>query len=137
MKVEMIIPNMDNDGSDNAAVIERTVREMCAMFGGVTTYEANGFWVSDTGRGMDEEAQQNAFERFSARPSRSGHRGAGLGLSIVKSFVELHDGKVELQSEIDTGTTVTIQLPRVGPMKNGSVDGAEPQFAESARLSAG
>lgn len=94
-------------------------------------------WVSDTGRGMDEEAQQNAFERFSARPSRSGHRGAGLGLSIVKSFVELHDGKVELQSEIDAGTTVTIQLPRVGPMKNGSVDGAEPQFAESARLSAG
>jgi len=50
MKVEMIIPNMDNDGSDNAAVIERTVREMCAMFGGVTAYEANGFWVSDTGR---------------------------------------------------------------------------------------
>ena len=94
-------------------------------------------WVSDTGRGMDAETQQAAFDRFSARPARSGHRGAGLGLSIVKSFVELHDGKIDLQSEIGQGTTATIELPRVGPMQKEGDEPAETHIAGSARLSAG
>ncbi|MEM7426760.1 MAG: ATP-binding protein [Pseudomonadota bacterium] len=93
-------------------------------------------WVSDTGRGMDPETQQSAFDRFSAKPARSGHRGAGLGLSIVKSFVELHDGAIELQSEIGEGTTVTMELPRVGPMTKPDGRETDAHFTESARLSA-
>ena len=50
-----------------------------------------------------------SFER-GAGP-RSGRTGAGLGLSLVKSFVELHGGRVEIESEPDKGTTVICRLP--------------------------
>lgn len=50
MKVEMIIPNLDNDGSDNAPIIEGAVKRMCELYGGVTAYQAQGHWVNETRR---------------------------------------------------------------------------------------
>lgn len=50
MEAKIIIPIFDNDGSDNAAVIEQAIREMCAKFGGVTVYEAKGFWMNEDAR---------------------------------------------------------------------------------------
>ncbi len=95
-------------------------------------------WVSDTGRGMDEETQKSAFDRFAAKPARSGHRGAGLGLSIVKSFVELHDGAVALDSKIGEGTTITLTLPKAGPEERDLADASvSVPLAESPRLSVG
>jgi signal transduction histidine kinase len=72
-------------------------------------------WVADQGKGMDQEFQKVAFDRFRARPGISGHRGPGLGLSLVKSFVELHEGAVTLRSRLGHGTTVVCRLPRNGP----------------------
>lgn len=72
-------------------------------------------WVSDTGRGMDAEFQKRAFERFQSRPVVGGHRGPGLGLAVVKSFVELHEGEVSLISRINRGTTVVCRFPVAGP----------------------
>jgi len=72
-------------------------------------------WVADNGRGMDPEFQKQAFERFNARPLAGGHRGPGLGLSLVKSFVELHGGSVRLMSKLQQGTTVICRLPDSGP----------------------
>ncbi|MGE0212258.1 MAG: ATP-binding protein [Parvibaculaceae bacterium] len=72
-------------------------------------------WVSDTGRGIDPEFQKRAFDRFQSRPVSGGHRGPGLGLSIVKSFVELHEGKVSLISRVNRGTTVICHFPIAGP----------------------
>ncbi|MGI9483558.1 MAG: ATP-binding protein [Hyphomicrobiales bacterium] len=97
--------------------------------------ESIEFWVSDAGLGMDEETKNHAFDRFSAKASRSGHRGAGLGLSIVKSFVELHDGSILLHSELGKGTSVLISLPVAGPDTD-DADQLAPH-AESARLAAG
>ena len=95
-------------------------------------------WVSDTGRGMDEETQKSAFDRFAAKPARSGHRGAGLGLSIVKSFVELHDGTVALDSQIGEGTTITLTLPKAGPEERTLTETiVVAPLAESPRLSVG
>ena len=73
------------------------------------------FWVSDSGRGIDPEFQKQAFERFQSRPIPGGHRGPGLGLSIVKSFVELHEGQVSLLSKVSQGTTVLCSFPVDGP----------------------
>ncbi|WP_373505233.1 ATP-binding protein [Aestuariivirga sp.] len=73
------------------------------------------FWVSDSGRGIDPEFQKQAFERFQSRPIPGGHRGPGLGLSIVKSFVELHEGQVSLLSKVSQGTTVLCTFPVDGP----------------------
>ncbi len=72
-------------------------------------------WVADNGRGMDDEFQKKAFERFNAKPLAGGHRGPGLGLALVKSFVELHGGSVRLMSKLQQGTTVICRLPDSGP----------------------
>jgi signal transduction histidine kinase len=74
-------------------------------------------WVADTGRGMDQDFQNKAFERFHAKPSPGSHRGPGLGLSLVKSFTELHGGRVSLVSKLDQGTTVVCALPIDGPLR--------------------
>ena len=50
------------------------------------------FAVEDQGAGIPKEQQRRVFERFESRSQGSKHRGAGLGLSIVKSLVELHGG---------------------------------------------
>ncbi len=72
-------------------------------------------WVSDTGRGIDPEFQAQAFDRFQARAVTGGHRGPGLGLALVKSFVELHHGQVKLLSQLNRGTTVICRFPVAGP----------------------
>lgn len=78
-------------------------------------------YVADTGRGMDAEFQAKAFERFQSKSSPGNHRGPGLGLSIVKSFVELHGGKVSLISKPGVGTTVVCTLPVAGPQRGEQV----------------
>lgn len=50
MKTELIIPTHDNDGTDNAAVIEQAIKAMCDHFGGVTAYDAKGYWTNSAGR---------------------------------------------------------------------------------------
>lgn len=72
-------------------------------------------WVADTGSGIEPEFQKKAFERFQARSNPGSHRGPGLGLSIVKSFAELHGGQVLLVSKPGMGTTVVCSFPVAGP----------------------
>ncbi|NNM71208.1 PAS domain-containing sensor histidine kinase [Enterovirga sp. DB1703] len=67
--------------------------------------------VTDHGRGIPEEVRERVFDRFESHTAGSGHRGVGLGLSIVRSFVELHGGRVELQSSPGAGTVVTCYFP--------------------------
>jgi signal transduction histidine kinase len=81
-------------------------------------------WVADTGRGMDSEFQGKAFERFQSKPSPGSHRGPGLGLSLVKSFTELHGGRVSLVSKLDHGTTVVCSLPIDGPQRKSAARAA-------------
>jgi len=72
------------------------------------------FSVEDQGIGIPKEQQSRIFERFESRSQGSKHRGAGLGLSIVKSLVELHGGTMALDSEPGRGTKVTVRLPERG-----------------------
>ena len=68
--------------------------------------------VRDTGVGIPAEAQARVFDKFwRADGGRAPETGSGLGLSLVKSFVELHGGRVELASEVDSGTEITCYLP--------------------------
>ena len=69
------------------------------------------FTVEDEGCGIPPEYQSTAFDRFESRSNGSGHRGAGLGLSIVKSLVELHGGEVVLSSTPGHGTKISARLP--------------------------
>ena len=69
------------------------------------------FAVEDSGVGIPKDQQQRVLERFESRSQGSKHRGAGLGLSIVKSLVELHGGAMSLESEPGQGTRVTVRFP--------------------------
>src|SRR5207249_5164721 len=67
--------------------------------------------VSDNGYGIAPEHLPRVFDRFyRADPSR-GSDGAGLGLALVKSIVDLHSGSATIQSEIGRGTTVRLTFP--------------------------
>lgn len=69
------------------------------------------FEVKDEGRGIPPEVKARIFERFESHTLGTRHRGVGLGLSIVRSFVELHGGRIDLVSAPGEGTTVTCIFP--------------------------
>lgn len=69
------------------------------------------FSVEDDGIGIPKDQQARVLERFESRSQSGKHRGAGLGLSIVKSLVELHNGDMRLESEPGAGTRVTVRFP--------------------------
>ena len=73
-------------------------------------------WVKDTGMGISEVDQKSVFEHFRAGAIRTNRSGAGLGLAMVKNFIELHGGRVELTSEVGKGTMVCCFLPRKHPI---------------------
>jgi signal transduction histidine kinase len=66
------------------------------------------FYVEDNGMGIAPEEQAAVFGKF----YRKVKSGTGLGLSMVKSFVELHGGRVDLKSELEKGTRISCILPR-------------------------
>lgn len=84
-----------------------TVRITCWHEGDATVFE-----VEDEGVGIPSEQLDHIFERFESGSQGSKHRGAGLGLSIAKSIVELHGGTMSLQSEPGKGTRVTARFPQ-------------------------
>jgi signal transduction histidine kinase len=70
--------------------------------------------VIDQGRGIPDEVRARVFDRFESHTRGTTHRGVGLGLSIVRSFVELHGGRVNLASEPGAGTEITCRFPADG-----------------------
>src|SRR5579862_8182159 len=64
--------------------------------------------VSDSGVGMDEETRSRCLEPFF---TTKGERGTGLGLAMVYGTVQRHGGQIEIASEPDKGTTVSLIFP--------------------------
>lgn len=67
--------------------------------------------VEDTGKGMSKENVERAFEQFYQDLNNNKARGSGLGLSLSKELVNLHNGEIELWSEPNKGTRFEIHLP--------------------------
>jgi signal transduction histidine kinase len=115
------------DGIGNFTADERRIRQILfnllsnavvfSSSGGTITLTAERrpdaivFSVVDRGRGIPRDILDRVFNRFESHGLGSQHRGAGLGLSIVRSFVELHGGVVKLESMEGRGTTVTCVFP--------------------------
>ncbi|WP_375416742.1 sensor histidine kinase [uncultured Hymenobacter sp.] len=70
--------------------------------------------VADDGIGIPAEHLPELFERFTPvrRPGLRGEKTTGLGLSIVKTIIELHQGRIWVESEEGRGTTFFVELPR-------------------------
>jgi len=71
--------------------------------------------VKDEGRGIPSDLLPHVFDRFETRSGGTRHRGAGLGLSLVRALVELHGGRVSIESETGRGTIVTCAFPQALP----------------------
>lgn len=68
--------------------------------------------VQDTGQGIDPAHIGRIFDKFYRGEEQEGQaKGTGLGLSIVKQIVEMHGGRIEVQSTLGVGSTFTITLP--------------------------
>lgn len=74
---------------------------------------SQGVEVRDHGIGMTAQQQARCFERFYRADVSGNIPGTGLGMCIVKEIMDLHGGRIDLQSHIGQGTTVTIWLPEV------------------------
>jgi signal transduction histidine kinase len=69
------------------------------------------FAVTDSGPGIAPDVKDKMFDRFESFAHGARRRGPGLGLSLVESFVQLHGGKVRVDSTLGKGTTVTCEFP--------------------------
>ncbi|WP_299414491.1 ATP-binding protein [Acaryochloris sp. IP29b_bin.148] len=79
--------------------------------------------VADQGIGIPPKDQSDVFEAFFRAENVDVIKGSGLGLSIAKKFVELHGGQIQIASQVNQGTTVTIQFPATtqGPKDSASL----------------
>ncbi|KYC42170.1 hybrid sensor histidine kinase/response regulator [Scytonema hofmannii PCC 7110] len=77
------------------------------------TYQGNiaHFRIQDSGIGIPLKDQQRLFETFHRASNVGRIQGTGLGLSIVKKCVDLHQGQIQLESEVGVGTAFTVTLP--------------------------
>ncbi|MFD3156970.1 sensor histidine kinase [Haloimpatiens sp. FM7330] len=106
-KMERIILNLLSNAvkfTENGGKVEVNIHEK----------EDNIFIdVKDNGRGISKNMHKSIFNRFTQLSDIfvRDNEGSGIGLSLVKSFVEMQGGKIELQSEINKGTKFTIILP--------------------------
>ncbi len=89
-------------------------------------------WIDDEGEGIAPEKQGRVFEAFQSGDSG----GAGLGLTLVRELVKLHDGWVELESEPGVGTRVTCHLPVISLPKGDAPEKREASVDAAAALSA-
>lgn len=69
--------------------------------------------ISDTGSGISKEEQEHIFDRFyqGGIPVYREEQGSGIGLAIVKDFVELHKGRISLESEVGKGSSFSFTIP--------------------------
>jgi two-component system phosphate regulon sensor histidine kinase PhoR len=82
----------------------------------LSTKDRNGFieiTVVDEGIGIEKQDLSRIFDAFYRKDTGNVHnvKGFGLGLSYVKRVIELHHGKIEVESKIEKGTTFTLLLP--------------------------
>lgn len=77
--------------------------------------------VTDTGQGIPKEAMPHLFTKFFrvSGALESGSKGTGLGLYISKAIIDMHNGKIWVESQVDRGSTFSFSLPIDSKVQNG------------------
>lgn len=123
IKLSLIVPEKDTSTvAIDAEKLERVVFNLVSNAfkytpdnGTITvSYDNDGscmtLKVADTGKGISERDLGNIFDHF-YQVDRVHPNGSGIGLSLVKAFVELHGGSISVESALDKGSTFTVVLP--------------------------
>lgn len=101
VNTEVSIVVIDNDDSEN-------IKDSADINKGKI-----GIRISDHGIGMTPQQLSHVFERFYRADTSGNIPGTGLGMSITKEIIELHNGNIDLESKEGMGTTVTLWLPKI------------------------
>ena len=110
-----------------ANAFKYTPRGGTVTVGGRISADEVNLYVADTGPGVPPDIMASVFDRFSASGGALARAGAGIGLTLVKQFIELHGGWVELELQIGGGTRVTCHIPRKRePRKPRAVPAKQP-----------
>lgn len=86
------------------------------------SYELNGeviVQLTDTGRGMDEETVSRCIDPFY---TTKGEKGTGLGLSMVYGIIQRHEGRIEINSKLNEGTTIKLFFKAIDPVEIPALD---------------
>ena len=89
--------------------------------------------VSDTGEGIEKQDMDKIFDRFYRSKLSEGQPGTGIGLSIVKQYVEMHNGSISVRSERGKGTSFTVTFPTDLLPENGSEAGVVDSAARTSQ----
>jgi len=82
-------------------------------------------WVRDGGRGIPENELENIWQTFyQINRQENEDQGSGAGLAIVRGLVDLHNGRIEVESTVGAGSTFNIILPIVVPPAETKSNGA-------------
>ena len=121
---EMQINQVFSNLVDNAIKYLDPKRNGLITIGGEADGASSLYFIEDNGIGIPREQQENVFKMFH-RLSQSGIKGEGLGLSIVKTIIKKHEGKVWVESEFGRGSRFYIALPNEfkAEMKNKTGNG--------------
>ncbi|HXH75351.1 MAG TPA: PAS domain-containing protein [Bacteriovoracaceae bacterium] len=104
-RIQQVLINLINNAKDaSVGVLDRKIN--------VNLFYEKGFlkfMVSDNGRGISEEIRGKIFEPFFT--TKGVNEGTGIGLSLVNTIVKEHEGKIEVETEVDKGSCFTVYLP--------------------------
>ncbi len=70
------------------------------------------FWVKDNGLGIPQEYYNTVFQAFKRLHNKSEYEGTGVGLAICKKIIDIHNGKIWIESQEGVGTTFFFSLPK-------------------------
>lgn len=92
--------------------------------------------VTDNGIGIAKENLNKIFDKFTQLDTSFSRKneGSGIGLSIVKSFVLLHNGKISVKSELNKGTSFLIELPLTETSKIETEDASYDNLSENVKI---
>lgn len=112
LRIQQVFTNVVGNAvkyTPDGGTITLDISEKATHHAGVGCYE---FVISDTGIGMDAEYLEHIFEPFTRaeNATNAGVQGTGLGMPIAKNIVSMMNGTINVESELNVGTTVTITI---------------------------
>ncbi|MBD0404337.1 ATP-binding protein [Flammeovirga sp. EKP202] len=105
-KLEIVISNLVHNA------IKYTPNEGQILIETNTEFNGLAFKVSDNGMGMKAENLDHIFQHF-YQEQNTGKEGFGIGLSLCKKIIESHSGSIDVESEVNKGTTFTVKIPKL------------------------
>ncbi|MCH1547796.1 MAG: response regulator, partial [Flavobacteriaceae bacterium] len=103
-----------NDGMVSINIMYNTSKDYFPLLSNEELYDSVEIIIEDTGSGINEENINKIFDRFYqvTELDKQYYGGTGIGLEVVRNFIELHKGKIEVSSKLNVGTKFKIKFPK-------------------------